>query len=36
MQIQGGWESTVILAFLSVEREPLFLMRRKVIQIELE
>lgn len=30
-QIQGGQESTVILAFLSVEKGPLFLMRRKII-----
>lgn len=35
MHIEGGWESTV-LAFLSVEKGPLFLMRRKIIQIDLE
>lgn len=36
MQIQGGQESTVVLAFLSVEKGPLFLMRRKIIQLDLE
>lgn len=35
MQIQGGQESTV-LAFLSVEKGRLFLMRRKIARKDLE